>query len=148
MNHRVVYMAVLMVGGLFRAAVAEEPVLTRAGLTAALRAGEPVVGRIVDLQAVYVGVQTDRDGQTHHLFTSRTDNTLYLSYFAGTERGRVPGEETRFKGRIIRVELQDQDLRDHRTYAIWVDVASFESEEQLNRALRDPTVCERPVAGH
>lgn len=148
MNHKVMCMIVLMGTSLSVGAVAEEPVLTRAGLTATLRAGEPVVGRIVDMKAVYVGVQTDRDGELHHLFTSRDENTLYLCYFAGTERGRMPGEEARFTGRILRVELQDQDLRDHRTYAIWIDVASFEPEEQLNRALHDPTVCERPVAGH
>ena len=112
----------LVCGLLAGLAGARERVWDRAQLTASLRRDESVAGQVVRLDAVYAGVQTDRQGRTHHLFQSQDTNTLYLCYFQGTERGREPGAMNTFTGRVIRVELNGQDLRDNRIYALWLRI--------------------------
>ncbi len=109
--------------GLAAAVAAEEPVMSRTQMTAALRADESVINRTVEIAAVYEGVQTDRQGQPHYLFKSQDSNTLYLCYFQGIESGREKGMKSSFTGRVTRIELNDQDLRDNRIYAVWIDTS-------------------------
>ena len=125
MNNKVKRL-ILFCGLLTATATAENPVMTRTQMTVALRAGENIVNRIVEMSAVYEGVQTDRQGQPHYLFKSQDTNTLYLCYFQGTESGREKEMESAFTGRITRVELNDQDLRDSRIYAVWIDVSALQ----------------------
>ncbi len=106
---------------------AEEVPMPQTALTAALRAGESVLGRHAQITVGYKGVQTDRDGRVHHLFTARDEHTVYLCYIMGSERGREPGREHSFTGRVSRIELQEQDLRDKRIYALWLDVSLLQN---------------------
>jgi len=125
MNNKIKIL-ILFCGLLAATATAENPVMTRTQMTAALRAGENITNRTVQIAAVYEGVQTDRQGRPHYLFKSQDTNTLYLCYFQGTESGREKGVESIFTGKVSRVELNDQDLRDNRIYAVWIDTALFQ----------------------
>ncbi|MEI8206988.1 MAG: hypothetical protein WCG03_08945 [Kiritimatiellales bacterium] len=120
MNNKTMNLIVFC-GMLAATVAAKNPAMTRTEMTAALRAGEDITGRSVELSAVYEGVQTDTQGQAHYLFKSQDANTLYLCYFQGTERGREKGVESTFTGSVTRIELNDRDFRDNRIYAVWID---------------------------
>ncbi len=136
--------AALLGAWLTSAASADDAILTRSQLTTALRAGEQVVGRTVRMDATYEGMQTDQHGNQHPLFVSRDDGTRYVCYFAGSERGRTRGATSRFTGRIVRVELQEVDLRDQRLYAIWIDVSGHEPPAGTDQGAPSGHVSGRP----
>ncbi len=103
-------------------AVAEEDsALTREELAERLRASEDVTGRLLTIEVEYAGTQVDQDGQAHELYVSRDENTVFLCLFETSDEEQDPASLETITGRILRIELQKQDLRDHRIYAIWIE---------------------------
>ncbi len=100
------------------AAAKESKLMSAEDLVTRLRAGEDVIGEMLTVDADYMGNQTDPEGNIHALFVSRALNTTLLLLLSHTED--IEGLES-LEGTILRVELQEQDLRDHRIYAIWID---------------------------
>lgn len=98
---------------------AETPdAVTRDDLATRLRAEETVIGLMISIEAVFAGQQTDADGNTYTLFIARNSNTTLLLLLPYTETTK---HRELLEGTILHVELQEQDIRDHRIYAIWID---------------------------
>lgn len=96
--------------------------LSAEDLAIQLRAGEDLIGEMLTLEADYVGNQTDPEGNIYALFISRMFNTTLLFLLPHAED--IEALES-VEGTILRVELQEQDLRDHRIYAIWIEASSL-----------------------
>ncbi len=112
---------VLMILSTIATFAQDDIALTRAELSTLLRSGEPVVGRLLTLEVEYGGKQIDKAGRAHLLFMSRDEHTLYLCFLMeGSPQLSTRKRQTITK-RIVRVELQEQNLRDHRIYALWLE---------------------------
>ena len=99
----------------------EDSALTREVLSTRLRAGENLTGQSLRIAVEYVGNQIDEEGHSYALFIARDDQAVFLCLLPLIEIHQDLSTTQVIDGRILRVELQEQDLRDHRTYAIWLE---------------------------
>ncbi len=92
--------------------------LTQNDLAALLRAEDNVIGLRVKIEAAFAGRQVNQDGDTYALFIARNADTTFLFLLPHTED--IETVEM-LEGTIFKVDLQEQNIRDQRIYAVWLE---------------------------